>query len=117
MGAVNALIANTDAPLFKDNNYYWYDWRGRALPAVGSRHHHDARTYVFTGGVGGQVAYYTHAMFSNWEADYRGVLQELLSQRLTQTVVGEMDRVAAGRAPPWTPIPTPAAPPPARSAT
>lgn len=28
MGVVNALIANTDAPLFKDNNYYFYDWFG-----------------------------------------------------------------------------------------
>jgi hypothetical protein len=28
MGAVNAYIANTDSPLFKDNNWYYYDWAG-----------------------------------------------------------------------------------------
>jgi hypothetical protein len=102
MGAVNAIMANSDAPLFKDNNYYWYD------------RHSGPRLYlpwdldstmgsdvdVFTGGVGGQVDFYTDAVFSNWAADYRAVLQELVSQRLTEAVVlGEIDRVAAAAGP------------------
>jgi hypothetical protein len=98
MGAVNALMANSDAPLFKDNNYYWYDRHGGPrvyLPwdldtTMGGDLH------VFTGGVGGQVSFYTDALFSNWEADYQAVLEELLTQQLAEAVVlRELDRVAS----------------------
>ncbi len=51
---------------------------------------------VFTGGVGGQVGFYTQAVFSNWAEQYRGILGELLSGKLAQPVIdAELDR--AGR--------------------
>lgn len=39
-GAVNAIIANTDGPLFKDNNYHYYDCASgpRAYIRLGPRH-------------------------------------------------------------------------------
>jgi CotH kinase protein len=98
MGAVNALIANTDAPLFKDNNYYWYDWAGGRLylPWDLDTTMNALDMNVFTGGVGGQVGFYTQAVFSNWEGQYRGILGELLSGTLAQPVIdAEIDR--AGR--------------------
>jgi hypothetical protein len=96
MGAVNALIANSDAPLFKDNNYYWYDWAGG--PRVYFPWDLDSamggQLDVFSGGVGGQVSFYTDTLFSNWSGDYEMILQELLSQKLTEAVVlEELDRV------------------------
>jgi hypothetical protein len=101
MGAVNALIANSDSPLFKDNNYYFYDWAGgpRLYLPWDLDTTMNANVDVFTGGVGGQVSYFTAALFSNWTADYKAILQELLSQKLTQTVIfAELARVerAAG---------------------
>jgi hypothetical protein len=96
MGAVNAIMSNTDAPLFKDNNYYWYDWDGgpRVYLPWDLDTTMNANMNVFTGGVGGQVSFYTSALFSNWEGDYKAILQELLSQKLTQAVISsELDRV------------------------
>ena len=96
MGAVNALIANTDAPLFKDNNYYWYDWSGgpRVYLPWDLDTTMNAGMNVFTGGVGGQVSYYTTALFSNWSVDYKAILQELITQKLTLAVIsGELARV------------------------
>jgi spore coat protein CotH len=96
MGAVNAIIANSDSPLFKDNNYYWYDWAGGGriyLPwDLDSTMNSDVD--VFTGGVGGQIDFYTHVAFSNWEADYKQILQELLDSELAADVIdAELDRV------------------------
>ncbi|HEX2881794.1 MAG TPA: CotH kinase family protein [Polyangiaceae bacterium] len=96
MGAVNAIIANSDAPLFKDNNYYWYDWTGggRIYLPWDLDTSMNANVDVFTGGVGGQVDFYTDVAFSNWEDDYQGILQELLDSRFTlDTINTELDRV------------------------
>jgi len=96
VGAVNALISNSDAPLFKDNNYYWYDWAGgpRVYLAWDLDSTMSSSLDVFTGGVGGQVSHYTDALFSNWAGDYKTILQELASQKLTEAVIaGELDRL------------------------
>ena len=31
MGGLNAFMGNSDSPLLKDNNYYFYDWPGGRL--------------------------------------------------------------------------------------
>jgi hypothetical protein len=96
VGAVNAITSNSDAPLFKDNNYYWYDWAGgpRVYLPWDLDSTMSANLNVFTGGVGGQVSYYTGALFSNWAGDYKAILQELVAQKLTEAAIsGELDRV------------------------
>ena len=98
VGAVNALIANTDSPLLKDNNYITYDYNGGVrlyLPwdlDTTMRDDYD----VFTGTVSGGVTYYTDALFSNWEADYDRILTELLAGPLTLEIIeAEIDRLEA----------------------
>lgn len=95
VGAVNALIANTDSPLLKDNNYLYYDYASGPrvylpwdLDTV-MRDDYD----VFTGTVPGGVTYFVDALFSNWEADYDAVLEELLAGDLALAAIqGELDR-------------------------
>jgi len=93
-GAVNAYMANTDALLFKDNNYYWYDWAGRReyLPwDLDTAMKDDVD--VFSGGVGGQTDAYTSVLFANWDADYEAILTELVTDILRPEVVeAELDR-------------------------
>jgi hypothetical protein len=110
IGAVNAIIENTDSPLFKDNNYYWYDWAGggRAyLPWDLDTAWRNTNLDVFTGGVGGQTDQYTDVLFSSWRADYTAIVQELIDSRLTVAAIsGELDRVVSVAGPafdadPW----------------
>ncbi len=94
-GAVNAIIANADSLLFKDNNYYWYDWPGKRayipwdLDTVMKEH-----PVVFTGGAGGgSTDAYTNALFSNWEGAYDDILTDLLENSLTlDAILSEIDR-------------------------
>ncbi len=94
--AVNALMANTDSPIFKNNNFYWYDYAGG--PRVYIPWDLDTAMKsdfdVFTGGVGGQTDMYTQALFPVWEDDYDDILTELVSESLTLAVIhGELDRI------------------------
>lgn len=96
MGAVQAIIANTDAPLFKDNNFYYYDWSGggRLYLAWDLDTSMRGAMNVLTGGVGGQTSKYTNVLFTNWRGDYIAVIRELLDTQLTQAAIdGELDRV------------------------
>lgn len=96
-GAVNALIANTDGPLFKENNYYYYDY------ATGPRAYipWDLDTAmkdhpsVYTGGGGGGGMNSFHGvLFTHWQDDYTEILRELIDAQLTQSVIeAELDRV------------------------
>jgi hypothetical protein len=101
-GAVNAIMANTDGPLFKDNNYYWYDY------------HLGPRVYlpwdldtamnnnlnVITGGVGGQTDIYTSILFPTWEPEYRQILADLLAGPFVEQVIhGELDQTATAGGP------------------
>jgi hypothetical protein len=77
MGAVNAIVANTDAPLGKDNNYYFYDRAGGGrlylpwdLDTVMK-----ADTPLFGAPM---TTLYTGVLFTHWEDDYDAVLTELL---------------------------------------
>lgn len=96
IGAVNAMIANGDAILLKDNNYYFYD--------RGVRHYLPwdldttmARPYdVFTGTVPGGTSMYTGVLFPQWAPDYLAVVRELLAGPLAIGAIdGELDRALA----------------------
>jgi hypothetical protein len=96
VGAVNALIANTDAPILKANNYIHYDYDGGVrlyFPwdlDTAMRDGYD----VFTGTVPGGVTYFVDALFSNWESDYARLLEEMLAGPLTlEAIEAEIDRI------------------------
>jgi hypothetical protein len=95
LGAVNALLSNSDSPLFKDNNYYYYDdpaGRRTYFPwdldtTMGGAVH------VLDGGVPGGTTMYTAALFSNWRAEYVAELKLALSTGITsESVAIELDR-------------------------
>lgn len=95
-GGINALIANSDAPFAKDNNYYFYD-----DPAGAPRLYlpWDLDTTMkgtpslfapspFTG--------YTGVLFTHWEDDYDALFTRLLGTTLTEAaILGELDRAEA----------------------
>jgi spore coat protein H len=96
VGAMNALLANTDSPLLKNNNFLFYDTAG--LPRLyfpwdldtTMRSDHD----VFTGTVSGGTEMYVDVLFSNWEASYDDILTELLDGSLALSAIhDELDRV------------------------
>ena len=98
VGAMNALIGNTDSPLLKDNNYLFYDWAG------GPRHYFpwDLDTTmrssydVFTGTVSGGTPMYVDVLLDHWQAEYTAVLEELLAGPLTLAAIQrELDRAQA----------------------
>ncbi len=90
-GAVNALMANTDSPLFKDNNYYWYDWPlGRVYIPWDLDTAMNRDFNVFTGeGIGGRTDAYLDVLFTHWEDDYDAILTELVSDQLSLAVIEE----------------------------
>jgi hypothetical protein len=94
MGAVNALISNSDAPLIKDNNYYYYDWsQGRVYMPwdldTTMKEHLD----VFATGDIGNGASFADVLFTSWEDDYDTVLTMLLENELSlDTILGEIAR-------------------------
>ena len=85
---------NSDSPLLKDNNYYFYDWSGGRIYLPWDLDSAMKRTYdVFTGTVPGGTTEYTDVLFSNWEDDYDRILTDLLADQLTLDVIhGELDR-------------------------
>jgi hypothetical protein len=98
VGAVNALIANTDSILFKDNNFIFYDY------AAGPRLYlpWDLDTTmmssfnVFNGSVPGGTTMFTNVLFSHWNADYVRILTELLGGSLALAEIhAELARVEA----------------------
>jgi hypothetical protein len=94
-GGVNALIANSDSPLVKDNNFYFYDWAG------GGRVYFpwDLDTTMkdsppIFGGPGATL--YTDVLFTHWEDDYDALLTGLLAGPLALAKIqAELDRVLA----------------------
>lgn len=101
LGAANALMGNTDSPLPKDNNYFYYD-----SPA-------GVRTYlpwdldttmrssfdVVTGTVPGGTPMFTDALFSNWQGEYVAIVAELVTERVTESVMStELERVETAAA-------------------
>jgi spore coat protein CotH len=88
VGAINAIMGNSDAPLFKDNNYLYYDYElGRVYFPWDLDTVMRADVDVVTGGVGGQVDFYTDAMYSNWQADYLAVVADMVENKIPLAVV------------------------------
>ncbi|MBI5507783.1 MAG: CotH kinase family protein [Deltaproteobacteria bacterium] len=96
VGAVNALIANTDGLIFKDNNYYHYDYAGgRVYLPWDLDTAMNAGFDPFTGaGVGGRTTMYTDVLFPTFEADYDELLTTLMAVPLTRAAIDtELARV------------------------
>jgi hypothetical protein len=90
-GGVNAFVANSDGPLVKDNNFYFYD-----DPAGTPRLYipWDLDTTMHdTAPLFGATTVYTSVLFTNWEDDYDVLMTELLAGSLTEeAILGELDR-------------------------
>jgi hypothetical protein len=95
VGAVNALLGNTDSPILKDNNYFYYDWAGGRAYLPWDLDTVMQSTYdVFTGNVPGGVSSYRDVLYSHWEDDYDQILTDLLAGPLALAIVhAEIDRV------------------------
>jgi hypothetical protein len=95
-GAVNAYIANSDGPLFKENNYYYYDYASG--PRVYIPWDLDSAMKgtqgLYSGGAGGtNSSWFSAVLFTNWRDDYTAILRELYGSRLTAEVIeSELDR-------------------------
>ena len=92
VGAVNALIANSDSPIFKDNNYYYYDWPGKRvyLPWDLDTVMKDT-SYALV-----QDVSFASVLFTHWQGDYEQILAELMAGPLAFAAVqAELDRVRA----------------------
>jgi hypothetical protein len=77
MGAVNAIVANSDAPLGKNNNYYFYDWAGGGRLYI--PWDLDTVMKVNSALFGASMSdMYTSVLFTHWEDDYDAILTELL---------------------------------------
>jgi hypothetical protein len=95
-GAVNAVLANSDGPLAKDNNFYFYD-----EPAGAPRWYLPWDLDTTMRGTPSVFApssnaRYTDVLFPLWEDDYAAVVADLLAGALTEAGMhGELDRVVA----------------------
>ncbi|WP_437811012.1 CotH kinase family protein [Sorangium sp. So ce1078] len=96
LGAVNAIIGNTDGLLYKDNNYYHYD------SIDGKRTYipwdldttMSASVDIINDSVPGGTTVFTDAFFSHWEADYLAIVQQVLDEKITASFVeAELNRV------------------------
>lgn len=97
VGAVNAIMANHDAILLKQNNYIFYDWVGPRAYFPWDLDSTMGQTYdVFTGTVSGGTTAFTDVLFTNWEDDYDAKLTELLAGPITvDAITMELDRVVS----------------------
>ena len=96
MGAANAIMANTDSPIFKNNNYYFYDWAGgrEYLPWDLDTTQRDTNYDLFAGGGGGQTARYVEVLFINWEDDYAQIARDLVAGPLSlESLEQELSRI------------------------
>lgn len=98
VAAVNAIIANRDAFMLKQNNFYYYDY------ATGPRMYMpwdldsmmQSGYDVFSGSVPGGVTFYKDVFYSNWEDDYDAILTSLLEGPLRLAAIeAELDLAIA----------------------
>lgn len=98
VGAVNALMANTDAIMLKVKNYIYYDWAGPRLyfPWDLDTSMREGYDVVFPGSVSGGTTIFTDALFTHWEDDYAAILTDLLDGPLAlEQIHGEIDRAVS----------------------
>jgi hypothetical protein len=98
-GAVNALMGNADGPLFKDNNYYFYDYVGGPrlyIPWDLDTAMKDSASLYAGGGGGGNATSFDGVLFTHWRDDYTATLDDLLDNHVTLPVIqAELERVSA----------------------
>lgn len=98
-GAVNALMGNADGPLFKDNNYYFYDYASGPrvyIPWDLDTSMKDSASVYAGGGGTGNGSSFDGVLFTHWRDDYTAILDELLDNRFTSAAIQtELDRVSA----------------------
>lgn len=95
LGGANALMANTDAPLSKDNNLYFYDGVGGRVyfPWDLDTTMRDAAMVFFRPAVSGGVSFYWDALYAFWEDDYDAEWTALLAGPLSSAAIeAEVDR-------------------------
>jgi hypothetical protein len=106
MGAAQAYIANTDSPLSKDNNWYYYDWAGGGRAYMPTDL--DTTMNDFTNVLNPEGHHFDTILFTHWMPDYEAFLTELVVQQAPAAVVlEELDRVLEVAGPsldadPWT---------------
>ncbi len=92
MGAAEAYIANTDSPLFKDNNWYYYDWAGGGRAYMPTDL--DTTMKDFTNVLTPDGHHFDTVLFTHWMPDYEAFLTELVEEQAPAVVVlEELDRV------------------------
>lgn len=106
LGAAEAYLANTDSPLFKDNNWYYYDWAGGGRAYMPTDL--DTTMKDFTNVLMPDGHHFDTILFTHWMPDYEAFLTELVDQQAPAVVVlEELDRVLEVAGPsldadPWT---------------
>jgi hypothetical protein len=104
-GGINAIVANTDAPLVKDNNYYWYDSAGPRLYIPWDLDTVMKNSMPLFGGSG--TTLYTDVLFTHWEDDYDVLLTGLLEGPLALAEIkSELDRALSVAGPALSADPT-----------
>jgi hypothetical protein len=106
MGAAEAYISNPDSPLFKDNNWYYYDWAGGGRVYMPTDL--DTSMKDFTNVLTPEGHHFDTILFTHWMPDYEAFLTELVDQQAPAVIVlEELDRVVEVAGPsldadPWT---------------
>lgn len=106
MGAAQAYVGNTDGPLFKDNNWYYYDWAGGGRAYMPTDL--DTTMKDFSKVLTPDGHAFDTVMFTHWMPDYEAFLTELVEQQAPAVVVlEELERVLEVAGPsldadPWT---------------
>lgn len=91
-GAVNAIVVNTDGPIFKNNNYYVYDWPGKRayIPWDLDTSMKTTSYDVFAGG----ESDFASVLLPTWEEDYAALVAELVQGPLSVAGIhAEADRL------------------------
>lgn len=90
-GAANAYIANTDGPLFKDNNWYYYDWAGGGRSYLPTDL--DTTMKELTAVLEPDSHAFDTVLFAHWKPDYTAILTEIVDELAPAAVVQEeLDR-------------------------
>ncbi len=90
IGAVNAILSNTDGIIGKDNNYYWYDRHGAGRAYLPW----DLDTTMNRSSDVFPASPYTDALFTHWRDDYVAIVRALVDGPLSvQVLHAEIDRV------------------------
>ena len=102
-GAINAYLANTDAPIFKANNFYYYDSDfapRKYIPWDLDTTMKVEDFDVFTGRIQGPDNGMDNILLAHWRPEYETILIDLVGRAPASFAEAELDRMvlAAGLA-------------------